>query len=280
MRSRALAVARNDLADAARSKLLWGAALLLLVVSVPGYLSITGALLERPVQGVRFFPESLVNYVAPVALVVGHRAVVGERESGRLRLLFGHPVTRFDVVAGKFLGRAALIAGVLALACLGLGVATVVQYGTLPPALFLAISAYVLSYGVVWVGAVVGISAAASTRLQSLTGGLGLFMVFGPFQIWEELLLPPLAFLLTGSTSLSGIDPLKPNTWPLWYEYALRLNPMENFAQTRFGVAALVDTERGLGDPALFLFGIAVLFLWAVVPLAVGYWRFEGADVG
>lgn len=280
MNSRALAVARNDLADAARSKLLWGAAILLLVVSVPGYLSITSALLERPVQGVRYFPGTVVNYVAPVALVVGHRAVVGERESGRLRLLFGHPVTRWDVVAGKFLGRATLIAGVLSLTCLGLGVATVVHYGTLPPLLFLAMLAYILCYGVVWVGAVVGISAAASTRLQSLTGGLGLFMVFGPFQIWEELLLPLFTVLFTGSTSLSGIDPLEPSSWPLWYEYVLRLNPMENFVQTRFGVAALVDSEQGLGDPQLFLFGVVVLLLWGTVPLGIGYWRFEAADVG
>lgn len=280
MSRRALVVARNDLANAARSKLLWGAAVLLLVVSVPGYLSIASDLLEQPAQGVRFFPEALVNYVAPVALIVAHRAVVGERESGRLRLLFGHPVSRRDVVLGKFLGRGVLMAGVLSVTCLGLGVATLLQYGTLPLLPFLAISGFVLGYGVVWVGAVVGVSAAATTRLRSITAGLGLFMAFGPFQIWQQLVLPLFALLFSGSASMAGIDPLRPGGWPTWYRYVLRLNPMENFVQSRYAVAALVTPDRGLGDPWLFLFGLAVLALWAAIPLAVGYWRFEGGDLG
>lgn len=280
MSSRALVLARDDLADAARSKLLWGAAVLLLVVAVPGYLSIANDLLDQPAQGVRFFPEALVNYVAPVALVVAHRAVVGERESGRLRVLFGHPITRLDVVVGKFLGRTALMTGVLSVTCLGLGVATLLQYGTLPLLPFLAISGFVLFYGAVWTGVVVGISAASTTRLQAITAGLGLFMAFGPFQIWEKLVLPLFALLFTGSTSLSGIDPLRPGSWPTWYQYVLRLNPMANFVQSRYGVAALVNPEQGIGDPVLFLFGIAVLVVWAAIPIVVGFSRFEAADLG
>lgn len=279
MRKQALVLARNDLADAARSKLLWGAAVLLVVVSAPGYLSVASDLLQQPAQGVRFFPEALVNYVAPVALIVAHRAVVGERESGRLRVLFGHPVTRRDVVLGKFLGRSVLMAGVLSVTCLGLGVATLVQYGTLPVLPFLAISAFVLVYGTAWVGAIVGISAAASTRLRAITAGLGLFMVFGPFQIWQKLLLPLFALVFTGSTSMAGIDPLRPGSWPTWYRYVLRLNPMENFVQSRYAVAALVNPGRGVGDPTLFLFGLAALVLLAAVPLAVGYRRFERSDL-
>jgi len=271
-------VARADLDDAVRSKLLWGAAALLLVVSVPGYLSVAGALLEQPTRGVRYFPQALANYVAPVALIAAHRAVVGERESGTLRLLFGHPVTRGDIVSGKLLGRAALVGGVLSLACIGLGVATFAHYGTLPVLPFLAITAYIVFYGVVWTAIVVGVSAAAATRFRAIAAGLALFMLFGPFQIWQGVVIPLFALLFTGSTS-AGIDQLDPNTWPVWYEYALRLNPIENFVQSRYAVVSLVE-QGSVRDPAVFLFGVLAMVLWAAVPLAVGYWRFQRSDLG
>jgi len=271
-------VARADLDDAVRSKLLWGAAALLLVVSVPGYLSVAGALLEQPTRGVRYFPQALANYVAPVALIAAHRAVVGERESGALRLLFSHPVTRGDIVSGKLLGRAALVGGVLSLACIGLGVATFAHYGTLPVLPFLAITAYVVFYGVVWTAIVVGVSAAAATRFRAIAAGLALFMVFGPFQIWQSVVIPLFTLLFTGSTS-TGIDQLDPNTWPAWYEYALRLNPIENFVQSRYAVVSLVE-QGSVRDPTMFLFGVLAMVLWAAVPLAVGYWRFQRSDLG
>ncbi|MFC6953989.1 ABC transporter permease subunit [Halorubellus litoreus] len=272
-----LAIARNDLADAARSKLLWGAVLVLLVVSVPGYLGAAGGrILETPTRGVRFLPQALVNFVAPVALVVAHRAVVGERESGSLRVLFGHPVARRDVVLGKLLGRSALAVAVATIAMLGLGAATVYIYGSLPVTTFLAMTAYVAAYAVVWTAVVVGISAAAATRLQAISAGLGLFLFFGPFQLWSTLALPAFALAFTGSTSLAAINPLDPGTWPTWYEYVLRVNPMENFVQTRYAVAGLVDGSTGGG---LLAASAASFLLWATVPVAIGYWRFERSDL-
>lgn len=277
----ATAIARNDVADAGRSKLLWGAVVVLLIVAVPDYLRMTGGeLLATPTRAVRFVPQTLVNFVAPVALITAHRAVVGERESGSLRVLFGHPVSRRDVVVGKLLGRSALTAAVLCIAMAALGVVTVVQYGTLPLATFLAMTAYVVAYGVVWTAIVVGVSAAASSRLQAISAGLALFLFFGPFQLWGTLALPLFALAFTGSTSLEGISSLDPSTWPTWYEYVLRLNPMENFVQTRYAAASLVDSTTGvIGGTGLFGFAVIAAVLWAAVPVSVGYWRFERTDL-
>ena len=279
MTSQARTIARHDFANGIRSKLLWGAVLLLLVVSLPGYLGVASGLLEKPAQGVRFFPQALKNFVAPIALITAHRAVVGERESGSLRLLFGHPASRRDVLFGKLLGRIGLITAVLLVAALGLGAATVFHYGTLPLLPFLAITAYVVFYGAVWAAIIVGISAASSTRLQAIAGGLVLFMIFGPFQLWSRLGVPMFALLATGRTSLAGIEPLDHSTWPAWYEYAVRVNPMENFVLGRYDAIALVDPSASLWQPALFLFGVGVLAAWATGAIAVGYWRFQRCDV-
>ncbi|MGE0324741.1 MAG: ABC transporter permease [Polyangiaceae bacterium] len=70
---------------------------------------------------------TLTSLLVPlVALVLGHDAVVGERERNTLGMLLSLPVSRFEVVLAKFAGR------LLALLCsiaLGLGAATAVAHG-------------------------------------------------------------------------------------------------------------------------------------------------------
>ena len=280
MTSKAVTIAKRDFADAARSKLLWGAVLVLLVVTVPDYLNmINGDLIDSMEQAVRFIPVVFQFFVAPIAMITAYKAVVGERESGSIRVLFGHPATRRDLVLGKVISRSALLAAILAIATSGLGVATAATYGTLSVTLFVAIAGYVALYGVVWAGITVGISAAVSSRLRAITGVLGLFLFFGPFHLWERLAVPAFALAFTGSASMEGINPLRPSTWPAWYEYVMRLNPMQNFEQGRFFVAHVVDSPAYAFASEVDLFGLAVLLAWFAVPLAIGYWRFERADL-
>jgi ABC-type transport system involved in multi-copper enzyme maturation permease subunit len=78
---------------------------------------------------------------------------------------------------------------------------------------------------------------------------------------------------------LSSIDQLDPSTWPTWYEYVLRLNPMENFVQTRYAIAGLVDSSFGVSVDGLFVASVAFFVLWAAVPVALGYWLFERDDL-
>ena len=279
MTSTAFVLARKEFEDAARSKLLWGLTVVLLVATVPQFHGMTSTrIIDGPVDAVAFFPQTFKNYVAPLALIAAYRAVVGERESGSLRVLFGHPVTRRDVVAGKVLGRAALVALVLLVGTFGLGATVLAVYGTLPVGLFAVMAGYVMTYGVVWAAVTVGVSAAASSRLQAIAGLLGLFLFFGPFRLWSAVAVPLASLVFGGGTA--GIDALDPGTWPWWYPYVQRINPMENFEMAREFVASLADPSIGhLGGLSVQLFGFAVLLAWAVVPLTLGYWRFERADL-
>ena len=50
---------------------------------------------------------SLVIYLIPlIALLLGFDAIVGERERGSLDLLLAMPITRFELLMGKYLGLA------------------------------------------------------------------------------------------------------------------------------------------------------------------------------
>lgn len=282
MNSKALIIAKKDFADAARSKLLWGTVLVLLVVTVPNYISQnTGGLLDTPGEAVRFIPLVFESYVAPISMIAAYKSVVGERESGSLRVLFGLPTTRRDFVLGKAIGRAAVVAVILLTATFAIGAIAAVIHGTLPVLRFVAIAGYVALYGLVWVGITVGISAAVSSRLKAIAAVLGLFLFFGPFQLWNLLAVPLFALVFTGGASTAGIDPLSMSTWPKWYQYVQRLNPIENFTLTRHYVRRLADPSIPIGGhQTVHLFGIAVLVAWCVVPLLIGYWRFERADLG
>ena len=279
MNSKVLTIAKKDFGDAARSKLLWGAVLVLLVIVIPDFL---GSTERKPVvrEAIEFVPIVLVNYVAPVAMITAHRAVVGERESGSLRVMLGQPTTRREFVLGKVVGRSALVVTMLLVVTLGLGTVAFVTYGTLAVGAFVAVAGYIALYGVAWTGVTVGISAAVSSRLKAITAVLGLFLFFGPFQIWHRLVVPLFALAFTGSASMTGFHPLKASTWPTWFRFVQRLNPMENFTLGRYYVIRLVDPSVAMiADHAVNLFGLAVLLAWFAVPLAIGYWRFERADL-
>ncbi len=69
--------------------------------------------------------SSLTTFLVPlIALLIAHDAIAGEIERGTLALLLAYPVTRPQVIAGKFLGHAIVLA-----------VATVVGYGAAAVAL-------------------------------------------------------------------------------------------------------------------------------------------------
>jgi Cu-processing system permease protein len=68
---------------------------------------------------------TLASLLVPlVALVLSHDAIVGERERNTLGLLLSLPVSRFEVVAAKFLGRSLALAAAVAV---GLGAAMLVS---------------------------------------------------------------------------------------------------------------------------------------------------------
>ena len=203
MNAAAVTIAKKEIADASRSKLLWGAIAVLLVVTIPDFTSMIGTeIIDSAAEATRFVPAIFVNFVAPIAMIAVHRAVVGERESGSLRLLLGQPASRRDIVLGKAIGRAVVVAMILLVAALGIGATIVAAYGTLPITLFTAIAAYTMLYGVVWSGLTVGISAGVSSRLQAITGVLGLFFFFGPFRIWDQFVVPIIGSAF-GSTPVS-----------------------------------------------------------------------------
>jgi Cu-processing system permease protein len=122
MSSPVLVFAEKEFRDGLRNKWVAGATLLLaafafalaLLGSAP-----TGVLGVKPLAVTVVSWSSLTIFLIPlIALLLGYDAIVGEAERGCLLLMFTYPVSRLEIILGKFLGHAAI-----------LSFATIVGYG-------------------------------------------------------------------------------------------------------------------------------------------------------
>ena len=225
-----------------------------------------GTLGPRSIEFVITSLVSLVIYLIPlIALLLGFDAIVGERERGSLDLLLALPVTRLELLLGKYLGLAvALTLSTLA----GFALMVVLlwqQFGW--AGLFQALG-FVLSsilLGLVFLSLALFVSVVSRERTRA--SGFAIALWFGFVLVFDLLLLG----LLVASGGSFGGQALA---------YLLLLNPTDIFRilnvfsldQLR-GMHGLVSiVPPALGNP--WAMGAAML-AWIAAPLALAAWRFR-----
>ena len=209
---------------------------------------------------------SLVIYLIPlIALVLGFDAIVGERERGSLDLLLSMPITRLELLLGKYLG----LAGALTFSTVaGFGLVGVVLSSQLDlNALFhyfgFMLSSVLLGCAFLSLAVMLSVFAADRTRASGLAIAMWFFFVL----IFDLLLLG----VLVVTAGQWGGEALP---------YMLLLNPADVFRILNIFSLEDVRTLYGLATvfpPALaqpWLLGL-VMAGWIVVPLAIAAWRFR-----
>ncbi|OZA30963.1 MAG: hypothetical protein B7X93_01325 [Hydrogenophilales bacterium 17-61-9] len=209
---------------------------------------------------------SLVIYLIPlIALILGFDAIVGERERGSLDLLLSMPITRLELLLGKYLGLAAALAfSTLA----GFGLVAVVLSTQLDPGALLhyfgfMASSVLLGMAFLSLAVMVSVFAADRTRASGMAIALWFFFVL----VFDLLLLG--ALVITGGSYSGDIFP-----------YLLLANPADVFrvlniftlndVRTLYGLATVFP--RALADP--WLLGL-VMLAWIAAPLGIATWRFR-----
>lgn len=209
---------------------------------------------------------SLVIYLIPlIALLLGFDAIVGERERGSLDLLLALPITRAELLLGKYLG----LAAALTLSTLvGFGLVAVLLFQQFSwPGLFhylgFMISSVLLGLAFLSLAVFMSVVARERTRASGLAIALWFFFVL----VFDLLLLGGL--VATGGSY--GGDA---------FAYLLLLNPADVFrilnvfslddVRTLYGLSSIVPAA--LARP--WLMG-SVMLAWIVVPLALARWRFK-----
>ena len=270
-----LDVAKKDFLDVRRAKVVWFvgglyAFFMFLMVyfgqnNVPEP-DVRNALLDLTTIGALFIPL--------IALVAAYLAVAGERESGSIKYMLSIPNSRRDVVLGKFLSRAGIVTASIFGAFLLGAVLTVLWYPSLETGSFVGMATLTVLYALTYVAVAIGISAMTASRSRAMGGAIGFFFVtnvlnlFGPFRLAIEYVFNDLAGLGISNEQIVLVQSLISPTAA--YVNTTSLVFPEEFASVSS------DTPWYLQGETMLI----VLIAWLVVPLVLGIWRFERADLG
>lgn len=266
-----LKIARKELKGTVASRWFW-----MWVVAFVGLASVLVlvALPSSGIDGQAGFGRTAASLVTLVQIIIplmgltlGAMSIAGQRESGALRFLMSHPISRTEAFWGIYLGHVAAL-GIAAGA--GFGVAGLVTAlrgvaGGAMPFVWIALTSWLLAVAMLGLGMLISTFATRSAAALGIAVFVWLVLVFlgdmglmgtaaatsMPVSVLflSALFNPVEAFRLTALTALSGsLDALGPA-----------------------GIYA-VDT---LGDAlSLALFG--VLGVWLVIPVLVAWRRFAG----
>ncbi len=209
---------------------------------------------------------SLVIYLIPlIALLLGFDAIVGERERGSLDLLLSLPITRFELLLGKYLGlAAALTLSTLA----GFGLVAVLLSRQMSWSGMYHYFGFMLSsvlLGLAFLSLAVLLSVLARDRTRA--SGLAIATWFFFVLVFDLLLLGA----LVGTGGRFGGEV---------FAWLLLLNPADVFrilnvfslddVRTLYGLASIVPPT--MGSPAAMG---GVMLAWIIVPLGLANWRFK-----
>ena len=213
---------------------------------------------------------NLVLIIVPLTgLMLGVTSIAGGGES--LALLLAQPVSRGEVLAGKFLGLAAALGVAQALGFGGGGVVVALNGGTDQVPGFLVLTALSLVLGWITLAAAICIAALWPDRLRAMSAAL---------LLWLLMVIAYDLVVLGATTLLSGV-PLQSVLFP-----ALIVNPVDLvrvLTTLAVGSGALFGPTsavlmRMFGTAGGVALGVAVLLVEGVVPLVVAARVFRRRD--
>jgi len=273
-------VAKKDFRDASRSKALWGlTALFVLFLGGMAYLytflqgQSSGEAVVSSLDYVSFLIGPAALLIPITALVITHKSVAGEVESGSAKLLLSLPHTRRDAVVGKVLGRGSVLAASILVGIVTALVVVLAFYDEFDPAVFLTFTALTLLLGLVYVAVGVGLSSSTKDSGRATILAAAFFIVFEV--IWE--VIPNAIYYLLEGSSATYMDA------PGWFFFVQRLSPSEAFSSATQWFTGSTSTFPPVFDTVPFYLtgwaSLAILLAWLLVVPAIGYYVFKRADL-
>ncbi|MDO5371449.1 ABC transporter permease subunit [Paracoccus sp. (in: a-proteobacteria)] len=258
-----LIIARRELAEGMRNRWVVSTTVLLAALasaiaalgSAPTGSTSTGAL-DVVVVGL----ASLTIFLVPlIALLISHNAITREAEGGTLLLLLSHPLARWQVIAGKFLGQLGIMTFATVIGFSFAAAFVIWQHGAGGWQAFATMTGASILLGAVFLS--LGLLASASVQESSTAAGIsiGLWLLF--VAIYDMALLAIL--VAQGGHAIPG--------WTM--DLALVLNPTDAYRLLTLGEgsSAMLSGMGGVFDNSALTPGVLVgaLVLWCALPLGL-----------
>jgi ABC-2 type transport system permease protein len=295
-----MVVARKDYRDAIQSRSLWGLTTLLVVFTAglafalnefsllslfwPFFLAFfgpAGAEGLRTIQFIHFFLGPAEILIPMVALVITHKSIAGEIESGTVKFLLSVPLTRWDALIGKMIGRTAVLSTALVAGLTAAGILVAVFAGRLDFPSYLFMIIVTVLFGAAYASIGVNLSALASTESRAVVYAVGAYVFMRVVMTYAKNVA---YFIAEGTLFPPRVGHSGPPDAPGWFYLIDHLKPS--------GAYKAIVTQTLGGEPSFapaFPDGIPIylepgpailiLLLWIILPIGVGYYRLKGTDI-
>ena len=269
------AIARNDLRGALATRAVWAltAGLLALFAGVGYAVPRLAGSDDVPFSA---YLDVLVTVVTPlfplIGLVLGYRAIVAGRDSGTATLALSLPNSRRDLVLGKFLGRTVAFAGAVAVAGLLAGGYLLLSYADFAALDYAIVLFATFGYTLAFLGIAVGLSAGVASPRRVIGAAFGVYALLA--MLWRTVVQTVMLLLFRFQ------PPAEP---PTWVEFARFVEPgtsLNYLLATEFDVGT-VPPETVIGtEPFVSTTGaLAALLSWTLLPVLLGYVRFQRSEL-
>ncbi len=221
-----------------------------------------------------FGMTSLVQYIVPIiGLMLGYAAIVREVESGSMSSFLAHPVERWEVVVGKFLG----LGFVLSFSILvGFGIAGIIIGLNVSNVDYLGYLIFIVSsvlLGLVYLSLSMLFSTIFKSRSTSM--GIAIFTWFFFAMIWG-IIMTGLIFALEGDFMNTGII-------PDWYYGLSMINPISSYGLVVsinvVPTGQIMGSMEGLPGFVNNAVLTTILIVWIILPLFLSVWFFDKKDI-
>jgi ABC-type transport system involved in multi-copper enzyme maturation permease subunit len=286
-----LTIARITLREASRRKLLLAVAILTVVVAVLsgwGFHKLLALPCGEapntypcPVYEDRLVAATLLilllfmfSFVLALgAAFLAAPSIANDVESGVALAMLPRPIRRSDLVLGKWLGLATLIAVFAGLACGMEFVISNVALSYVPPHPILAI-VFVVAESVT----VMTLALALSTRIPAMTGGISVVILFGLTWMGGITGAVGAAFHVKAIRTVGTVSSLLLPTDGLWRAAIYNLEPVALI------IAGGASRREASGNPFFVKTGPATPYLiwaalWLIAVLAIGIWSFNRREL-
>lgn len=211
-----------------------------------------------------------------IAIILGFSTISGEAESGSFSVVLSYPVTRLEVLLGKFLGLGSVI---VVSVLVGFGVGGIIITAAAGGESWLGFLIFIgltILLGLIFLSLSICVSAFFKRRITSIGGGLVIFF-------WGMIISFVFLGILYGSGY--GIKELSKGNIPSWYWYENFLSPtdlnqvavMRGFGtnQISMGRDSLITLPDFLNAGTILLAHL----IWLIVPLILAYIFFKRRDI-
>jgi Cu-processing system permease protein len=276
-----LSIAKKEVMDNIRSKgiiIVTGIFISLAIVS-----SILGALIKETggledLKTTVMIMMVFVQYIVPIiGLMLGYATIVGEKERETLSALISYPVTRLEIIIGKFLGLGLVLSASIFIGFGIAGIAIGIGVGFVDVGLYLTFIAFTIILGLVFLSISMAFSSLFKKRSTSM--GMSIFTWTFISFLWGMLLFFMIAInqINTSSSEAGGYFILNLFSPAQAFNALISLN---------IGPGAMAMPSMGMSIwandfPDFYNNGVllTLLFLWIFIPLIISYIAFRRRDI-